>query len=68
MKLITPIKLGKPFKRYGDKVVSAEVYPHPDAITGGVLVITDCLGTRYYEDKSICGIDQCLIVARRYKQ
>jgi hypothetical protein len=67
MKRINPIKLGKAFKKYGDNTVSAEVFNHPDAITGGVLVITDCLGKRYYEDRGICGIDLCLEVARTYK-
>ncbi len=69
MTAIKPIdrKYLKPFRKFGDEIVTAEVFDHPNAIGGGILVITDCLGERYYEDKALCGFDNCLAVALRYK-
>lgn len=55
------------FKRYGNNIPFAEVFDHPYVVSGGIVIVTDCSGERYYEDRAIGGFDECLKVARYYK-
>ena len=62
-------KLLRRFTKYGDAIAQAEVFchPNPTAAGGGILIITDGIGERFYEDRSLNGLDACLKIARHYK-